>query len=76
MFIDWSQFTPWSALIGGGIIGLAAALLILLTGRIAGISGIVWGLFTAGRAMWDGVSLLFPGLLLHPWSGSFSRSCR
>jgi uncharacterized membrane protein YedE/YeeE len=49
MFIDWSQFTPWSALSGGGIIGLAAALLILLNGRIAGISGIVGGLFTAGR---------------------------
>jgi hypothetical protein len=48
MLIDWSQFTPWSALIGGGI-GLAAALLILLNGRIAGISGIVGGLFTAGR---------------------------
>ncbi|PTR16491.1 hypothetical protein C8R31_102506 [Nitrosospira sp. Nsp2] len=49
MFIDWSQFTPWSALIGGGMIGFAAALLILLNGRIAGISGIVGGLFTAGR---------------------------
>jgi uncharacterized membrane protein YedE/YeeE len=49
MFIDWSQFTPWSALSGGGIIGLAAALLILLNGRVAGISGIVGGLFTAGR---------------------------
>lgn len=49
MFIDWNQFTPWSALIGGAIVGLAAALLILLNGRIAGISGIVGGLFTAGR---------------------------
>ena len=49
MFIDWNQFTPWSALIGGGAIGLAAALLIHFNGRIAGISGIVGGLFTAGR---------------------------
>lgn len=49
MFIDWNQFTPWSALIGGGVIGSAAALLILLNGRIAGISGIVGGMFTAGR---------------------------
>jgi uncharacterized protein len=49
MFIDWSQFTPWSALLGGGIIGLATALLILLNGRIAGISGIIGGFFTAGR---------------------------
>lgn len=49
MFIDWNHFTPWSAFIGGGIIGLATALLLLLNGRIAGISGIVGGLFTAGR---------------------------
>ena len=48
MFIDWNQFTPWSALAGGAVIGLAAVLLILLNGRIAGISGIVGGLFTAG----------------------------
>lgn len=47
MFIDWNQFTPWSALMGGATIGLAAALLILFNGRIAGISGIVGGLFTA-----------------------------
>lgn len=50
MLIDWNQFTPWAALAGGAIIGLAVALLILLNGRIAGISGIVGGLFTAGRS--------------------------
>lgn len=44
MTIDWASFTPWSALGGGALIGLAAALLILTTGRIAGISGIVGGL--------------------------------
>lgn len=44
MTIDWSSFTPWSALAGGALIGLAATLLILTTGRIAGISGIVGGL--------------------------------
>ena len=49
MFIDWNQFTPWSALLGGAVIGTAAALLILFNGRIAGISGIVGSLFTAGR---------------------------
>lgn len=42
--IDWLHFTPASALAGGLLIGLAAALLILLEGRIAGISGIVGGL--------------------------------
>lgn len=44
MSIDWASFTPWSAVIGGAIIGVAAALLALVNGRIAGISGIVGGL--------------------------------
>jgi uncharacterized protein len=44
MTIDWTSFTPWSALIGGVIIGLAAAMLALFNGRVAGISGIVGGL--------------------------------
>ena len=36
-----ANFTPVSAAIGGALIGLAATLLMLLTGRIAGISGIL-----------------------------------
>lgn len=40
------NFTPLSGLLGGALIGLAAALLMLLTGRIAGISGIFGGLLT------------------------------
>ena len=44
MHIDWPHFTPWTSLIGGMLIGLAAALLLLLGGRIAGISGILGGL--------------------------------
>jgi uncharacterized membrane protein YedE/YeeE len=38
------NFTPVSGFIGGLLIGLAAALLFLLNGRISGISGIVGGL--------------------------------
>lgn len=38
------HFTPWSALAGGALIGLAASLLLLFNGRIAGISGIFSGL--------------------------------
>lgn len=45
MSIDWQSFTPWASLAGGILIGSAATLLILLNGRIAGISGIVGGLF-------------------------------
>ena len=44
MHIDWQHFTPWTSLAGGMLIGLAAAILILFNGRIAGISGILGGL--------------------------------
>lgn len=40
MTIDWPAFTPYSSLLGGAMIGLAAAILVLINGRIAGISGI------------------------------------
>jgi uncharacterized membrane protein YedE/YeeE len=52
--IDWTVFTPWSALAGGIVIGVAAALLLLLNGRIAGISGILGGLLrpVAGETAW------------------------
>jgi uncharacterized membrane protein YedE/YeeE len=54
MTIDWTAFSPWPALAGGLLIGLAAALFILLNGRIAGISGILGGLLrpTAGDLRW------------------------
>lgn len=42
------HFTPLSGLIGGALIGLASALLMLLAGRLAGVSGILGGLLTAG----------------------------
>ena len=42
-----ANFTPISALIGGGLIGIAAVMLMALNGRVAGISGIVGGLFSA-----------------------------
>ena len=43
------NFTPISALIGGGLIGLSAAILILVNGRVAGISGIVGGVLRLAR---------------------------
>jgi uncharacterized membrane protein YedE/YeeE len=49
MNIDWLHFTPWQSLGGGMLIGLAAALLVLINGRIAGISGIVGGLLLPRR---------------------------
>lgn len=44
------DFTPLSGLAGGALIGLAAALLMLLTGRIAGVTGIVGGALQADTA--------------------------
>lgn len=47
-------FTPLSALAGGALIGLAASTLLLLEGRIAGISGVFGGLLrpAAGDVAW------------------------
>ncbi|WP_372982836.1 YeeE/YedE family protein [Marinobacter sediminum] len=47
--VAWSDFTPWTALAGGLLIGLATALFLLLNGRIAGISGILGGLLSPSR---------------------------
>ncbi|HTF16321.1 MAG TPA: YeeE/YedE family protein [Burkholderiales bacterium] len=54
MSIAWNAFTPASALIGGAIIGAAAALFAVLNGRIAGVSGILGGLARpqAGDVSW------------------------
>lgn len=49
MSIDWIHFTPWTALAGGLVIGLAASAFVLLNGRIAGISGILGGLLRPAR---------------------------
>jgi uncharacterized membrane protein YedE/YeeE len=49
MSIDWVHFTPWASLAGGMLIGAAAAMLLLLSGRVAGISGIVGGLLAPAR---------------------------
>ncbi len=58
------DFTPVSGLLGGMLIGISTALLMLLNGRIAGISGIVGGLL-ARKGSEVGWRVLFvAGLLL------------
>ena len=59
-----TEFTPWSALAGGALIGLASALLLLAAGRIAGISGITAGLLRPwhGEGIWRW--LFIAGLIL------------
>lgn len=44
-----TDFTPLSSLAGGLIIGLASGLLLLVNGKIAGISGIVGGVLQPRR---------------------------
>jgi uncharacterized protein len=66
MTIDWNNFTPWMALAGGIVLGLASALFILFNGRVLGISGIVGGLLRpkAGDVLWRLSFLL--GMLVAP----------
>jgi len=54
MSIDWNHFTPLTALAGGVLIGIAAAMFVLLNGRIAGISGVLGGLLrpVKGDSAW------------------------
>lgn len=66
MNIDWSHFTPWASLAGGVLIGLAAAMLLLLSGRVAGISGIVGGLFAPRRSEMAWRLAFIAGLLAAP----------
>lgn len=66
MTIDWSHFTPWTSLAGGMLIGLAAAILVLLNGRIAGISGIVGALLVPQRGDIAWRLAFVAGLLVAP----------
>jgi uncharacterized membrane protein YedE/YeeE len=61
-----ANFTPISAAIGGGLIGLSAVILMLSIGRIAGISGIFGGLlgFSGEEKGWR--IAFIAGLILAP----------
>jgi hypothetical protein len=61
-----ASFDPILALLGGALIGLASVLLMVLTGRIAGISGILGGCLTlvAGDKVWRLAFIV--GLILAP----------
>ena len=61
-----ANFTPLSAAIGGALIGFSAVLLMLMTGRIAGVSGIFSGLLNlrSEDKGWRGAFIA--GLILAP----------
>ena len=61
-----ANFTPMSAAIGGALIGLSAVLLMISTGRIAGISGIFSGLLNVRGEDWDWRIAFLAGLILAP----------
>lgn len=65
-----SNFTPISAAIGGGLIGLSAVLLMLLNGRIAGITGVFAGLIdpVSNDRAWR--ATFIAGLILAPLSAT------
>lgn len=66
MNLDWTHFTPWTALTGGILLGIASAAFILLNGRVLGISGIVGGLLAPRRADIGWRLSFLLGLLLAP----------
>ena len=66
MTIDWASFTPGSAAIGGALIGCAAAMLALLSGRVAGVSGIIGGLLRPQRGDLSWRIAFVAGLLVAP----------
>jgi uncharacterized membrane protein YedE/YeeE len=65
-----SHFTPVSALIGGAMIGGAAALLWLTMGRIAGVSGILAGVFAGPAADRRWRLAFLAGLIGAPLAGT------
>jgi hypothetical protein len=54
MQIDFTNLTPWASLAGGVTIGLAAAAMLLLSGRTLGISGIFFGALTGAGSEFVG----------------------
>ncbi|WP_233862395.1 YeeE/YedE family protein [Paraburkholderia adhaesiva] len=67
MNLDLTHFTPLASLAGGLLIGVAAAMLVLGNGRIAGISGIVGGLINAVRGERAWRAAFIAGIVAAPW---------
>ena len=63
--IDFANFTPFSAFLGGILIGIAVILFFVSNGRLAGVSGIVNDSLTRSRNRTVNLLFLF-GLILGP----------
>lgn len=55
---------PWTALLGGMLLGLSAALLMLFSGKVAGISGIVAGVINPQKEGASWKAAFFVGMVL------------
>ena len=66
MQIAWNEFTPTTSFAGGVLIGLAAVMLMAGLGRIAGITGIVAGLFRPVRKDWAWRAMFTLGMIAAP----------
>lgn len=58
------QFIPWDSLLGGILLGVSATLLLLFNGKIAGISGVVNGLFSPKKGDYSWRILFFAGMVV------------
>lgn len=67
-----NHFTPVSALVGGLLIGTSAAMFLVLSGRIAGISGILGGLLAPSRRDAGWRVAFLAGLVLAPFAYRFA----
>jgi uncharacterized membrane protein YedE/YeeE len=66
--VDWTHFTPGSALAGGLLIGLSAAWLILFDGRVLGAAGVLGGLVPPRAGDWAWRASLLAGLAASPFA--------
>ena len=66
MMLDSLHFTPWSALAGGVLIGLAASVMVVANGRVAGISGLLGSLLEGNDSGRGEKALFLLGLLTAP----------
>lgn len=66
MNVDWPAFAPAAGAVGGLLIGAGAVLLMLGAGRIAGISGILGGLFASKLGGGWRIAFLL-GMFAAPW---------
>ena len=74
MSVDWTSFTPASAAAGGVLIGLAAAILLLWNGRVAGVSGIAGGLLRPSRGDIAWRAAFLAGLVAAPFCYALVRT--